>query len=124
MPGEEMTPEELAALAREMEERVFDERIIAELERVPDLSAVVPADFAARVAAKVPAKRAVSVSVRQTHYGWTVMWCCFAVLLAAMVIVATRGLGHSAIGTAVEWTLCAQFLALAIWFVMRGWKAG
>jgi hypothetical protein len=50
------------------------------------------------------------------------MWCCFAVLLAAMFVVAARGLGQSVFGTAVEWTLCAQFLALAIWFAMRGWR--
>jgi hypothetical protein len=127
MPGEEMTPEELEALAREMEDRAFDARVIAELERAPDVSGLIPADFAARVAAKVPARRAVlgvpSVSIRQTHYGWKAMWVCLAVLCVALIVLAAKGLGHTAIGTAVEWTLYAQFLAIVIWLGARRWSA-
>lgn len=123
MPGEDLTPEELEALAVEMEDRALDQRIVAELERVPDPSAAVPYDFAARVAASVPPRRAASVPVRETRYGWTVMVCCFVILLAAMVVLAAQRFGQSTMGTAVEWTLCAQFLAIAIWFGMRGWRA-
>ena len=45
--------------SREMEERALDARIVAALERVPEVSQSIPADFAARVAAQVPARRAV-----------------------------------------------------------------
>jgi len=127
MPGEEMTPEELEALAREMEDRAFDARVIAELERAPDVSAAIPADFAARVAAKVPARGAVlvvpSVSIRQTDYGWKAMWVCLAVLFVALMVLAAKGLGHTTIGTAVEWTLYAQFLGIVIWLGARRWSA-
>jgi hypothetical protein len=117
MSGEEMTPEEFEAFAREMEERTLDARIVAELERVPDASVVIPADFAARVAAKVPAKP--EVAVAPTYYGRKVMWCCFAVLLVVLAVLAARGMGRSAYGTAIEWILCAQFLAIAVWLATR-----
>jgi hypothetical protein len=126
MPGEEMTPEELEALAREMEDRAFDARIIAELERVPDLSSAVPVDFAARVAAQVPARRAVMVPPsapdHETHYGRTAMWVCVAVLFAVLIGAAAKGLGHSTIGTVIEWTLYAQFLGIVIWLGRRRWS--
>ncbi len=127
MPGEEMTPEELEALAREMEDRAFDARIIAELERVPDLSTAIPVEFAARVAAQVPARRAVVVPVsvleHETHYGRTAMWVCVAVLFAALIVAAAKGLSHSTMGTVVEWTLYAQFLGIVIWLGSRRWSA-
>lgn len=123
MPGEDLTPEEPEALAVEMEDRALDKRIIAELERAPDLSAAIPDNFAACVAARVPSRRVASGPVRETRYGWAAIWCCLVVLLAAMIVLAARGLGQSVVGTAVEWTLCAQFLAIAIWFGMRGLRA-
>ena len=121
MHGEEMSAGEVEALAREMEERALDERIVAALEGTPDVSYSIPADFAERVAARVPARR--PVMVRETHYGWTIMWCSLIVLFVVLVIVAVQGAGRSAIGTAVEWSLCAQFLGIAIWLAMRRWSA-
>ena len=123
MPDEDLTPEEFEALALEMEDRVFDERIVAELERVPDLSAAIPDDFATCVAASVPSRRVASGPVRETRYGWAAIWCCLVVLLAAMIVLAAKGLGQSVAGTEVEWTLCSQLLAIAIWFATRGWRA-
>jgi hypothetical protein len=120
MPGEELNPNSVDDLAREME-RALDERVVSSLESLPDLSASIPADFAARVAAKVPARQ--PVPVLTTHYGRTVMWCCLAVLFVALVVVAAKGLGHSAIGTAVELTLYAQFLAIVVWLGVRRWRA-
>ena len=122
MRGEEMSPEEMKALAREMEERAFEEHIVAALEQAPDLSGSIPADFAARVAAAVPARRPV-VAVRVTQYGRKAMWCSLAVLLVMLVVVALHGAERSTIGTVVEWTLYAQFLAIAIWLAMRQWRA-
>jgi hypothetical protein len=112
MRGEEMSPEELAR------ERAFDERIVAELERAPDLSVSIPADFAQRVAARVPARR--PVTVRATHYGRMAMWCSLLVLLVLLVAAATRGMQ---LATVVEWVLFAQFLGLAVWLGVRQWRA-
>ena len=120
MRGEEMSSSETEALAREMEERAFDERVVAALERAPDLSASIPADFAERVAAKVPVRR--PVAVQATQYGRKAMWCSLAVLFVLMVVVAVRGMERSTIGTVVEWVLYAQFLAIAIWLAMRQWR--
>ena len=120
MLGEELNPNSVDDLAREME-RALDERIVSSLESSPDLSASIPADFAARVAAKVPARQPVPVST--THYGRTVMWCCLAVLFVALVVVAANGSARTAIGTVVEWTLYAQFLAIAVWLGARRWRA-
>jgi cytochrome oxidase assembly protein ShyY1 len=121
MRGEEMSPEEIEGLARDMEERALDERIVAALERAADLTRSIPADFAERVAARVPARR--PVAVKETHYGWTMMWCSLAVLFVVLVIVAVHGAGRSTIGTAVEWSLYLQFLAISIWLAMRQWRA-
>ncbi|WP_260705332.1 1-phosphofructokinase family hexose kinase [Edaphobacter flagellatus] len=112
MPGEEITPEELEALAREMEERALDERIVVALESAPDLS--ISADFAARVAEKVPVKRVPTVAA--THYGLKVMWAALAALLVVLaVLAAAHGSERSVVGEVIEWVLVAQFLSLAIW---------
>ena len=121
MRGEEMSPGELEALTREMEERAFDERIVAELERAPDLSSEIPVDFAERVATNVRGRRPVAV-VARTHYGRSVMWACLALLLVALVVGAARGAGSSTVMAAVEWTLFAQFLAIAVWLGVRRWR--
>ncbi|HTH52615.1 MAG TPA: hypothetical protein VL495_01610 [Edaphobacter sp.] len=111
-----MNPEANAQAAREL-----DARIVEELERLPDLSAAIPADFAARVAAKVPARR--SVAVRTTHYGRTLMMLSLVVLFVALVALAMRGAAGSAIGTALEWTLCIQFLAFAVWMGVQHFRS-
>ncbi len=95
-------------------EREFDARIAEQLERLPDLSAAIPADFAARVAAKVPVRRR-PVSVRTTHYGRTLMVLGLVVLFVALVVLAKHSFTTSPIGMALEWTLCIQFLAFAVW---------
>ena len=61
MSGEEMNNQSVDEL-REMEERALDIKIVAALERAPEVSQLIPADFAARVAASVPSRRAVAVS--------------------------------------------------------------
>jgi hypothetical protein len=117
MSGEEMTDFSVNELAREAEERALDLRVIAALERTPEVS--VSPDFAARVALKVPARR--SVAVTPSRWGRLTMWASLAVLLVAMVLVAGKGGGRTALGSAVEWTLCAQFLGLAVWLGVRRW---
>jgi hypothetical protein len=121
MPGEELNPNHVDDLTRERE-HALDERIVSSLESQPDLSASIPADFAARVAAQVPARPPVAVAT--THYGRTAMWVSVAVLLVMLVFVSTNGLGRSVMGTVIEWLLFAQFLAFVIWVAMQRLREG
>jgi len=114
MSGEELNQTNFDELARESA-RILDERIIASLERGPEVS--ISADFAARVAAKVPARKPVAVS--STHYGWTAMWAGLALLFMVLVAIGVKGAAGSVVGTAVEWTLLVQFLVFATWLVLR-----
>jgi len=103
-------------LAKERKDREFDAQIIGELERVPEISAMIPVEFAARVAAKVPAKsRPTFVRARSTQYGRAAMGVSLVVLFVALAVLAARGVGSSMFGLAVEWTLGLQFLAIAVW---------
>jgi hypothetical protein len=108
MSGDEMKLEAFAQEAREL-----DERILRELERSPVISATIPQDFAARVAAKVPVRQ--PVAIRTSHYGRLLMAASLVVLFVALVVLAVRGFGGSPLGQAIEWTLCVQFLAIAVW---------
>jgi len=126
MHGEDLTQEELEALLRVETERAFDARIIAELERVPDLTAAIPEDFAAKVAAQVPAKKVQSArtfaAVRTTHYGQFAMWAGLAVLLV-LTVFASRG-SLSVVSMTVEALLFMEFAAIAVWLALRSWREG
>jgi hypothetical protein len=97
-------------------ERVNDgdsitERLTRALERKPAVEA--PAGFAARVAQQVPARRAVTLT--PARYGRRTMWVGMAVLVLAVMVVATRWTGSRDFGTALEWVLCTELVALAAW---------
>lgn len=109
-----------AGSAREMEERALEAKIVRELERVLEISTIVPEDFAVHVAAKVPARRIGTGT--PTHYGRAIMRGSLVVLLIAMLVLAGWGFGGSKIGRMVEWTLCVQFLAIAVWMGSR-WRS-
>ncbi len=122
MSGDEMNSELMSEQGtREMEQRVLDARIVRELERVPDVSLSIPADFAARVAGKVPERKTGVAPV--THYGRTLMGVSLVVLLVALVVLAAQGFGSSPIGLMVEWSLCIQFLVLAVWMGTQRWRS-
>jgi hypothetical protein len=89
----------------------LDERVVRALERVPEVT--IPEDFAARVAGQVPERRA--FAVRPARYGLMAMRTGIAVLLIALVVVAMRTGGRSVFGIALEWVLCAELVALAVW---------
>jgi hypothetical protein len=108
MSGDEMKLEAFAQEAREL-----DERILRELERSPEISSTIPEDFAARVAANVPVRP--SLAIRTSHYGRLLMAASLVVLFVALVVLAARGVAGSPVGQAIEWTLCVQFLAIAVW---------
>jgi hypothetical protein len=117
MLDEGMSREEMSR--EEMDVRALDERVVRALERVPDAAVSIPADFAARVAAKVPASRPVSLTPR--HNGRTVMVVSVVGLLVMLLGLAHVGAERSVYGRAVEWLLYAQFLALAVWLGTRSW---
>jgi hypothetical protein len=100
----------------------LDLRLIRALEAAPRPE--VPADFAARLIARLPphAPALNAVTIRSTHYGRSAILIGIVVLLAAMLILAGCAADHTELGTMLEWALCAQFVALTIWFT--AWRKG
>ena len=92
----------------------LDQRIIRALEAAP--TPHTPADFAARIARQLPAKRPESLT--PTHYGQrAVLIATFATLAALLILAlysADHVTGHLTFGL-VESLLFAQFIALAVW---------
>jgi hypothetical protein len=95
----------------------LDQRIAGALETVPELH--IPADFAARVASQLPARRPVSLT--QTHYGQNAMLIGMVVTLGALLVLAVHTTGHAAFGL-LESLLFVQFIALAVWLSV--WRYG
>ena len=120
MSGEEMNNQSVDEL-REMVERALDMRIVAALERAPEVSQLIPADFAARVAASVPLRRA--VAVRPSRWGRTMMWVSLVVSLVVLAFVAAARVEQSVAVTTVVWTLYVECLAIAVWLGVRRWRA-
>ena len=96
-------------------DEMFEARMTRALERVPEMA--IPEDFAARVAGRLPKRRAVSSwpALRATRFGQGAGVVCLLALLAAMLLLALRANLHSVFWTGLEWTLCAQFVVLAMW---------
>jgi hypothetical protein len=88
----------------------LDQRIVVALESAPELQ--IPADFADRVASKLPARRPVSLT--PTHYGQNATLAGTVVTLAALLVLALHSAGHTTFGL-LESLLFAQFIALAVW---------
>jgi hypothetical protein len=120
MSGEDLNNPSVDEL-REMEERALDMKIVAALERAPEVSQSIPADFAARVAASVPSRRAIAVT--PSRWGRTMMWICLAVSLVVLAFVATGRAGQSVAVTTMVWTLYLESLAIAVWLGVRRWRA-
>lgn len=89
----------------------LDQRLTRALETVPQPS--IPADFAARVTGRLPARRPVSLT--PTHYGQNAMLIGILITLAALLVLARYTTGHASFGL-LESLLLAQFVALAVWF--------
>jgi hypothetical protein len=89
----------------------IDARLTRALERKPAVD--VPAEFAARVAAQVPVRRAVALP--PARYGLLAARVGMGVLLVALVVLAMRSTGHPVLGEALEWVLCAELAGLALW---------
>ena len=120
MHDEPLTPDNLSQSATEHVD-YLDQRIVRALETAPEPH--IPADFAARVASQLPARRPVSLT--PTHYGQKAMLVGIVVTLAALLILAIHSTAlhstalhstaHPTFGL-LESLLSAQFLALAVWF--------
>jgi hypothetical protein len=95
----------------------LDERLIRALETVPDPQ--IPADFAARVASRLPARRPVSLTA--THYGQNAMLLGIVATLAVLLVLALHTAGHASYGL-LETFLLAEFIALTVWFSV--WRYG
>ncbi len=95
----------------------LDQQIVRALEAAPDPE--IPADFAARVASRLPARRPVALT--PTHYGKKTAQIGVVVTFAALLVLALYAAGHAS-GYAtlglVESLLFAQFLALIVWFTV------
>ena len=90
---------------------VLEERVVRALERVPEVT--IPAEFAARVAGRVPVRK--EIAARPARYGLMAMRVSVVVLVLALAAVAMHSGGRSVFGIALEWVLCAELVALAMW---------
>jgi hypothetical protein len=95
----------------EMETARLDQRLVHALEIAPEPQ--IPADFAARVASRLPARRPVSLT--RTHYGYYAMLASMVILLVALLFLAPQTANRSVLELTMQWLLCAQFIGLAVW---------
>ena len=109
--GDEMSAQDRALVK-------MDARLVRALEARPAVE--IPAGFAARVAGQLPERR--SVSLTPTYYGRNVMVACMVVLGVALLGLALDRTGGTTLGVALEWFVCAQFVALAMWLGV--WRRG
>jgi hypothetical protein len=97
----------------------LDAQITMALEAAPRLS--VPADFATRVAAKMPLRPRATLT--PTHYGAGAAFACLVALMVLMVGFApmlAQGSGH---WVSIQTMFCLQFLVLAVWLVARRYSS-
>jgi hypothetical protein len=111
MHDEPLNPNNLSPVALEQEQ--LDERIVRALETVP--KPMVPADFAARLGSRLPARRPESLT--PTHYGRNATLLGIVATFVALLAVALRT-GGVAVGF-VESLLLAEFIALTVWLTVR-----
>jgi hypothetical protein len=95
-----------------------EDRMTRALEDAPHVT--VPADFAARVMARVPQRKATRYGLplrQRTHYGRNLMVGGAVLLCALLVAVAVGGQTTAAVRVA-EWTIFAQLAGIALWYGM------
>jgi hypothetical protein len=113
MRDQPLNPDNLSQSAAEH----LDQRILRALEAASEPQ--VPADFAARVASRLPARRPVSLT--PTHYGYTAMLIGMAATFVALLAFALHTTGRATFGLP-ESFLLTQFIVLAVWF--SAWRHG
>jgi hypothetical protein len=92
----------------------LDRRVLHALEIAPRVE--IPADFAARVAGRLPARRPVSLTA--THYGRNAVFVGLILTLVVLIAVTLYNGKHATFGLA-ESVLLTQFLALTVWLSVR-----
>jgi hypothetical protein len=107
---ESLNPEDQSQSAIDHAAEHLDQRIVRALETAPQPR--IPANFAARVASQLPARRPASLT--PTHYGQNAMLIGTVVTLVALLVLALHSTGHATFGL-LESLLSAQFIALAVW---------
>ena len=100
-------------------QRIEEDRMTRALEQAPAVA--VPADFAARLMARLPERKAARVSagsewfVRRTHYGRNAM-LAGAVLLCCLLVVAAAASNRGGVAWEMaEWIALAQLGGIALW---------
>ena len=93
----------------------LDLRILRALETAPSVE--IPADFAARVASKLPVRRR-PVSLTSTHYGQNAVFLGMILTLVVLIALTLYNGRHATFGLA-ESLLLTQFIALTVWFSVR-----
>jgi len=114
MHDEPLNPDNLSQSATEH----LDQRIVRALETAPEPQ--IPADFAARVASRLPPTRR-PVSLTPTHYGYTAMLIGMVATFVALLAFALHTTGRATFGLP-ESFLLTQFIVLAVWFSV--WRHG
>jgi hypothetical protein len=92
----------------------LDHRILRALEAAPELH--IPADFAAHVTSKLPARRPVSLT--PTHYGRNAVLIGMVITLIALLALTLHNGAHATFGPAQS-LLLAQFVTLTVWLSIR-----
>jgi hypothetical protein len=92
----------------------LDRRVLYALETAPKVE--ISADFAARVAGRLPARRPVSLTA--THYGRNAVLLGLILTLVVLIAVTLYNGRHASFGLA-ESVLLTQFLALTVWLSVR-----
>lgn len=97
----------------------LDATVTQTLDKKPEVR--IPSDFAARVAAQLPAKRKAAVSVRgrERHWGLLTAVLLIAVGMLAMVFADPRGL-NSRMGVIFMLIVASEVAAIALWLGTTG----
>jgi hypothetical protein len=94
---------------------LLERRILLALETAPQPE--IPADFATRVARRLPPRPVVVLTPKRN--GQRAAVACLIVLLGLMLAFAHRATGASLYWFSLESIFCAQFALLAVWLVAR-----
>jgi hypothetical protein len=94
----------------------LDRRVLRALETAPP-AVEIPADFAVRVASRLPARRR-PVSLTPTHYGQSAVFLGMILTLVVLIALTLHNGRHATFGL-TESLLLTQFLALTVWLSVR-----
>jgi hypothetical protein len=98
---------------------LLEKRILLALETAPQPE--IPADFAARIARRLPPRPEMVLTANRN--GRRAAVACLVVLLGLMLAFAHRATGTSLYWFSLESIFCAQFALLAVWLVARSYSA-